>query len=73
MIASHIKLSIPDKQALLATLDPVGGSKGLGTSCKVTLEVSYGSIASVRRAAAHFRSAPINGHRLDRPGWSFVH
>ena len=39
MIASHIELSIPGL-ALLATLDPVTGSKGLGTSCRVTLEVS---------------------------------
>jgi hypothetical protein len=30
MIASHIELSIPDKQALLATLDPVSRLEGLG-------------------------------------------
>ncbi|MBT1510420.1 LON peptidase substrate-binding domain-containing protein [Bradyrhizobium sp. SRL28] len=30
MIASHIELSIPDKQVLLATLDPVRRLKRVG-------------------------------------------
>jgi hypothetical protein len=74
MIASHIELSIPDKQALLATLDPVRRLERVGDLLQGKNEISRPPPAmsrwwppfTARRSAAvsRLRSPVISGSRV---------